>query len=96
MATGLVGRFVAALNARSIRLIGASILAGSTGVSAASVATDAGLAIPPEATATAAEYVGESGFLPDLVGFGLVHPVYPLAAFVGLALLVLGDRAPLT
>ncbi|PSP46338.1 hypothetical protein BRC60_10580, partial [Halobacteriales archaeon QH_1_68_42] len=95
MATGSGGGFVAALNAQSVRLIGASILAGSTIVSAASVATDAGLAIPPEATATAAEYVGESGVLPDLVGFGLVHPVYPLAAFVGLALLVLGDRAPL-
>jgi len=96
MAAGSSGGVVAALNAQSVRLIGASILAGSTIVSAASVATEAGLAIPADATATAAEYVGESGLLPDLVGFALAHPVYLLAAFVGLTLLVLGDRTPLT
>jgi hypothetical protein len=83
MADGVGGRFVAALNGQSIRIIGASLLAGSTGISAASLTTDFGLA-------------GEAGPVPMLLGFLLAHPMYLVVGFVGLALLVLGDRAPLT
>jgi hypothetical protein len=96
MADGIGGRFVATLNDQSIRLIGASLLAGSTGVSAASVTAEFPLSVPAEATETAASFVGESGPLPALLGFLLAHPMYLVIAFVGLALLVLGDRAPLT
>jgi|GEM_PF-2191364 len=96
MADGVGGRFVAALNDQSIRLIGASLLAGSTGVSAASVTSGFPLSIPRDATETAASFVGEAGPLPMLLGFLLAHPMYLVIAFVGLALLVLGDRAPLT
>jgi hypothetical protein len=96
MADGVGGRFVAALNGQSIRIIGASLLAGSTGVSAASLTTDFGLAVPPEAMETATSIAGEAGPVPMLLGFLLTHPMYLVVGFVGLALLVLGDRAPLT
>jgi hypothetical protein len=96
MANGVGGRFVAALNDQSIRIIGASLLAGSTGVSAASVTSGFPLAIPQETAETATSFVGETGPLPTLLGFLLAHPMYLVIGFVGLALLVLGDRAPLT
>lgn len=96
MANGTGGRFVAALNDQSIRIIGASLLAGSTGVSAASLVTDAGLTVPPEAMETATSVTGEAGPLPTLLGFLLAHPMYLVIGLIGLALVVLGDRAPLT
>ncbi|MEF8852819.1 MAG: hypothetical protein V5A28_10425 [Haloarculaceae archaeon] len=96
MANGTGGRFVAALTDQSVRIIGASLLAGSTGVSAASLTTDVGLAVPPEAMATATAIAGEAGPVPTLLGFLLAHPMYLVVGAVGLALLVLGDRAPLT
>ncbi len=67
----------------------------STGVSAASLATEFGLAVPPGAMETTTSLAGKGGPLPTLFGFLIAHPVYAVVAAVGLALVVLGDRAPL-
>jgi hypothetical protein len=96
MTDGVAGRFVATLNDQSTRVIGVSLLAGTAGVSAASLATEFGLAVPPGAMETATSLAGEGGPLPTLFGFLIAHPMYAVVAAVGLALVVLGDRAPLT
>jgi len=82
----------ARLSDNALRLVGLAFVGWSGAVAAASVATDAGLPVPGS---TANAVTTDLEALGSLVAFALAHPAYPTLFAVGLALVVLGENAPL-
>lgn len=84
---------LAILDRHVLRLVGLVCVASSGAVTWASVATDAGLRVPGAETVETRATDVET--LELLVAFSVAHPAYTGLLVLGLALVVLGDDAPL-
>lgn len=84
---------VARLNDHALRLVGLGFVLWAGAVTAASVTTEHGLAVPEDGTTNALG--SDLATLGLVVEFGLAHPAYPALLLVGLGLVVLGENVPL-
>jgi hypothetical protein len=84
---------VATLNDHALRLVGLAFVVWGGAVTAASVTTEYGLAVPEDVTANALG--SDLATVGSVVAFALAHPAYPALLLAGLVLAVLGDDVPL-
>jgi len=78
-----------------MRIVGAVALLLSTGVTVLSVTTDRGFAATGDAAGRSATVAADAGAAVAFAEFAAAHPAYPVAAALGLFLVVVGDDAPL-
>lgn len=96
MAPGGIGRrLLAAVSRHVLRVAGFVMVAASVGVTATSLATARGVGPFDGGEAQRAAALADGTVGTALVEFSLAHPAYPAATLVGLALVVLGEDAPL-
>ncbi|QLH76454.1 hypothetical protein HZS55_03665 [Halosimplex rubrum] len=83
------------LDGQTLRIAGLVTIVCSATVTAASIGTSHGLSIHSQSTANTAPVVADVGAATALVEFAAAHPAYPVAALVGLVLVVAGEETPL-